>query len=325
MTAMRITINTLEAITHAQADMDNVRSVVEAFNRYASLPQIALDRPHRAVQYFSQIGHESGGFRFDEEVWGPTAAQKRYDTRTDLGNTPEVDGDGYEFRGRTGMQLTGRANYIEFRDWCRALGMDCPDFEQDPDAVNQDPWEGLVPIFFWTTRKLNRYADQGDNEMITRRINGGINGYSDRLVNYSRIGLMMFGEYEYTNAGIKRFQTYAAQFGWYDGELDGIDGPKTRSAIHRALVSMASVPTPEAKPAPVTAPVPVVPEGSDKTGVSRVSAIVTLLASPFAAFSQMDTAGKLIVVGIGLVATTVLLTRGELIARRVKKIVKELS
>nr|WP_234835981.1 hypothetical protein [Sinorhizobium meliloti] len=72
--------------------------------------------------------HESGDFRYDREIWGPTPAQQRYDARTDLGNTPERDGDGYLYRGRTGMQLTGKDNYRQFRNWCRATGLDCPDF-----------------------------------------------------------------------------------------------------------------------------------------------------------------------------------------------------
>lgn len=321
---MRITATLLEPITHGRADPDNVRSVVDAFNQYASHPTIALNQPHRAAQYFAQIGHESGGFRYDEEVWGPTPAQVRYDTRTDLGNTPEVDGDGHLYRGRTGIQITGRSNYIQFRDWLRSIGLNPPDFEAEPDRVNEDPWEGLAPIWYWTTRKLNRYADSNDIEMVTRRINGGLNGYSDRLTNYSKIALGLNG-YGHDKAGIQSFQTYAKARGWYGGEIDGIDGPQTRAALHKALVKMGSVPTPQTKPSPVTEPIPVAPAGAQKTGAGRVAAIVGLLGTPFAAFANMDTTGKLIVVGVASIAVIVLLTRGELVARRVKKIVKEFS
>jgi putative chitinase len=89
-----------------------------------------LDRPHRLVQLVSQIMHESGDFRYDREIWGPTPAQSRYDSRADLGNTPALDGDGdgKKYLGRTAMQLTGKANYQAFMDWCQAKGLNPPDF-----------------------------------------------------------------------------------------------------------------------------------------------------------------------------------------------------
>ncbi|WP_457663534.1 hypothetical protein [Sinorhizobium medicae] len=52
----------------------------------------------------------------------------------------------------------GKDNYRQYRNWCRAAGLDYPDFVKDPDAVNADPWEGLVPLFYWDTRELNRWA-----------------------------------------------------------------------------------------------------------------------------------------------------------------------
>ncbi len=52
--------------------------------------------------------------------------------------------------------------------------------------MNTDPWEGLGPLSYWSTRKLNRYADQGDVENITVKINGGLNGYDDRLALLAR-------------------------------------------------------------------------------------------------------------------------------------------
>lgn len=121
----------------------NLASVLLALDKYGS--KFGVDRPHRLAQYFAQLMHESGDFRYDREIWGPTPAQQRYDTRTDLGNTPEKDGDGYLYHGRTGMQLTGNDNYRQFRDWRRAAGLACPDPVKDPGAVNTDAWEGLAP------------------------------------------------------------------------------------------------------------------------------------------------------------------------------------
>ena len=117
-----------------------------------------LTYPHRLVQYLAQLSHESGGFKHDREVWGPSPAQKRYDTRTDLGNSAALDGDGFKFRGRTGIQITGLHNVRAFRDWCKDQGLMPPDFVSDPDKLNNDPWEGLGPIWFWLkiTRKSCR-------------------------------------------------------------------------------------------------------------------------------------------------------------------------
>lgn len=187
----------------------------------------------RIVHYVAQLAHESGRFRYDEEVWGPTPAQARYDTRTDLGNTAARDGDGFTFRGRTGIQITGGHNYREFRDWCREfVDADAPDFEADPDRVLTDPWEGLGPIWYWSTRGLNRYADAGNVEMVTRRINGGLNGYADRLTLLDRAALALIG---YEPADVMGFQRIAHEA---DPRIvvDGLSGPQTRAAMHAVLL-----------------------------------------------------------------------------------------
>src|SRR5690606_14403690 len=71
--------------------LSNMRSVIVALEKYGSHPKIKLDLPHRVTHYIAQLSHENGGFRYDKEIWGNTAAQQRYDVRTDLGNTPERD------------------------------------------------------------------------------------------------------------------------------------------------------------------------------------------------------------------------------------------
>lgn len=189
-----------------------------------------LDHPADLAQYLAQIMHETGGLRFDREIWGPTPAQARYDTRTDLGNTPVIDGDGELYCGRSPFQITGLANYTALRNWCRARWPRCPDFVADPDALLTDPWEGLAPIWYWTTRDLGRYADAGDIEMITRRINGGLNGYPDRLRYYTRAALVLLG---YAPDAVAGFQTNNA-----DLVSDGIAGPRTRRALHMALLQL---------------------------------------------------------------------------------------
>lgn len=71
----------------------NIASVLVALGKYGD--RFGMDRAHRPAQYCAQLMHESGDFRYDREIWGHLPAQQRCDTRTDLGNTPEKDGDGY--------------------------------------------------------------------------------------------------------------------------------------------------------------------------------------------------------------------------------------
>jgi putative chitinase len=230
-----VTAQQIRAAAKGAVNAANLNSVLTAMDRYGSM--FGLDRAHRAVQYYAQIMHESGDFRFDREVWGPTAAQKRYDTREDLGNTPASDGDGKLYAGRTGIQVTGKANYAAYHDWCDEKGLNPPDFVAKPDLVNTDPWEGLAPMWYWDTHNLNRLADQGDIETITKKINGGINGLADRIDHYVRLSLVVLG---YAPDAIKQFQATSGL------DADGDAGPKTRSALHTALLGLSGASTKQA-------------------------------------------------------------------------------
>lgn len=297
----------------------NFKSVEMSLNAYGK--SAGLDKPHRLAHYMAQIAHESGNFKFDREIWGPTPAQKRYDTRTDLGNTPAVDGDGKKYAGRTGIQITGKANVQAFRDWCLDQGLAVPDFVEHPELLNTDPWEGLAPIWFWTVgnptgKSLNVLADANNIEQITKRINGGLNGYADRIAKYTEIALVLAG---FREDDIKAFQARAKQIGVYDGEIDGDAGPKTRAALHLWLAgTTSSVVT--AAPVVAEKEVAVAPAGGDKTGVQRVAALVGAASPALATFGGLDPLGKYVLVAVGLVAVGVLLWRGELIASRVRAV-----
>ena len=73
----------------------------------------------RVAAFIAQIGHESGQLVYVREIWGPTPTQAKYEGRKDLGNT--VPGDGFKYRGRGLIQITGRANYAACGE---ALGLD---------------------------------------------------------------------------------------------------------------------------------------------------------------------------------------------------------
>ena len=261
---MQITAGTLATIAGRPVN-SNMVSTIAGLERAGV--GAGLNRPHRLAQFLAQIAHESGLWRYDAEVWGPTSAQKRYDTRTDLGNTAAADGDGFLYRGRGPIQITGRSNYREFTAWARALDPQAPDFVANPDAVLTDPWEGLGPIWYWDSRDLNRYADNGDLLTITKRINGGTNGLSDRQAQYTRAGLVLLGF-----ATTKQFQMHAGL------KMDGIAGPATRAAIHaellkRPLVTFGTA-SPAPKPVPVIDTLPAQPARSSPPTLTLIALVV---------------------------------------------------
>ena len=143
-----------------------------AMNRY----QIVGTK--RVAAFIAQIGHESGQLKYVKEIWGPTAAQMRYEGRADLGNTQP--GDGSKYRGRGLIQITGRANYEACGE---ALGLD---LIKQPELLEKPQHACMSAAWFWATKGLSTLADEGKFETITRRINGGLNGLADRQMLYAR-------------------------------------------------------------------------------------------------------------------------------------------
>jgi putative chitinase len=138
-----------------------------------------LDTPLRLAHFMAQLIHESGSFRYMEEI----ASGKNYEGRKDLGNTQS--GDGVRFKGRGPIQLTGRANYREFG---RRAGID---FESNPQLVAIPSIGLLVACMFWDSKGLNLSADLDDVERITRKINGGLNGFEDRKLHLKKMKALM--------------------------------------------------------------------------------------------------------------------------------------
>lgn len=143
----------------------------------AALAEAKINTPKRIAAFLAQLGHESGDFRYFEEL----ASGAAYEGRSDLGNTQP--GDGKRYKGRGPIQLTGRANYRAFtKDIGKTYGVD---FEENPELVAEPKWGFKAAAWYWNKRGLNAFADKGDFDAITYRINGGYNGKSDRDARYT--------------------------------------------------------------------------------------------------------------------------------------------
>lgn len=146
----------------------------------------AIDTPVRMAMFIAQIGHESESLRFVVEQWNTeqVPAQLEYEHNDNLGN--RSPGDGYRFRGRGLIRATGRANYRRVRDRLRKGGYRCPDFEQEPELLEEPQWAALSAADYWGMRRINEAADAGNFELVTRLVNGGTNGLVDRLNRWER-------------------------------------------------------------------------------------------------------------------------------------------
>lgn len=138
-----------------------------------------LATPQRLAYFIAQVAHESGGFKYMEEI----ASGAAYEGRADLGNTQK--GDGVMYKGRGVIQLTGRANY---RAYGQALGID---LERHPLLASTPSIGLLISCKYWADKDLNTLADADDIKTITRKINGGLNGFDDRCKRLAAIKGMM--------------------------------------------------------------------------------------------------------------------------------------
>jgi putative chitinase len=169
----------------------------QALDDAASEWEINTDQ--RAQMFLAQLAHESGGFTAYEENLNYSAdrlltvfpkyftganvsdysrqprkiASRVYASR--MGNGDEASGDGWNYRGRGLIQLTGLTNYRQ-----ASIGL-ATDFVIAPDLVEVPDMAALVAAWFWSTRGCNELADADDFTGITKRINGGLNGLNDRL------------------------------------------------------------------------------------------------------------------------------------------------
>jgi len=143
-------------------------------NSQDAIAKGGIDTPLRLCHFMAQCAHESAHFGTTREF----ASGAAYEGRRDLGNIEP--GDGRRYRGRGIIQTTGRANYREATADIKKQVPSAPDFEQDPEALEEFPWALLAAVSYWRRRDINRHADRDDIRAVTRAVNGGLNGFEDR-------------------------------------------------------------------------------------------------------------------------------------------------
>jgi putative chitinase len=147
-----------------------------------------INTPLRIAAFLATVGVESGRLCFLTELWGPTLEQQAYEPPSDkaksLGNTDP--GDGAKYKGRGLIQITGKANYA-----ICSLALNLP-LVDHPELLAQPDNAAMSAGWYWDNRDLNKLADAGRFDGVSRAVNLGNpnstktpNGYSERLALYS--------------------------------------------------------------------------------------------------------------------------------------------
>jgi putative chitinase len=186
----------------AGIDPGHAEQLIDGIN--GAIQTAQLDTPERLAAFIAQCGHESAGFKFFEENLNYKAeslhrtwpshfhtmeianeyahqpkriACRAYADR--MGNGDEESGDGWSYRGRGAIQLTGK---IAYEEASRDLGFD---FVSNPDAASSPEGGLLTAAWFWAKHNLNYHVDNNDFEGLTKAINGGTIGLEDRVARFN--------------------------------------------------------------------------------------------------------------------------------------------
>lgn len=181
-----------------------------------ALERAAINTPERMAAFMAQLAHESGEFRYLEEL----ADGSDYEGRPDLGNTEP--GDGVKFKGHGPIQITGRMNHAA----CGlALGVD---LIAEPRLICTPNYGTASACWFWNSRHLSPIADRAWFRAITRIINGGYNGMADRLQYWERNRAVLGLEPVDTSGELEAIKKFQSDRGL---GADGVIGPKTLAAL----------------------------------------------------------------------------------------------
>lgn len=179
----------------------------EWYSALASLNDYDINTPLRLSHFLAQTGHESSDFTRLVEILNYSQAgllstfkkyfsqeqAKQYARKSEqianrvyanrMGNGSEQSGDGYRYRGRGAIQITGRNRY---RDCSEYLFNDNI-LLTNPEMLQEPKYAILSACWYWDINNLNKIADGNNIELLTRRINGGLNGIEDRRSRFGRI------------------------------------------------------------------------------------------------------------------------------------------
>lgn len=164
---MQITNKQLKQI-YPYSTQTNRDKYLPYINKFAA--EYNMDTYEYLCAFLSQIGHESGQLKYVEEI----ASGKAYENRKDLGNI--YKGNGIMYKGRGLIQITGRANYTSLSKDLKV------DFIANPYLLKEPLYAVLSAFWYWKKRNLNKYSTlkESDFMILTKRINGGFNGYKNR-------------------------------------------------------------------------------------------------------------------------------------------------
>ena len=192
---------TIDQLKHIAPNCKSLSVMCDALNKHMDNYQI--NTPLRVAGFVSQCAHESGDFNSlsenlyyraetlmhlwpalfptlmvaDEYTMKPEKiANRAYGNH--MGNGNEASGDGWKYRGRGLIQLTGKSIYTNFANYLKVSVEDCLNYIMYPDgAVESACW-------FWKTKSINTFADKKDINGMTKAINGGLNGLANRKIKY---------------------------------------------------------------------------------------------------------------------------------------------
>lgn len=192
-----LTLDQLMAILET-SDNEKAQHYLAGLN--ACFDRYQINTPLRVAHFMAQVCHESGNFKYTSENLNYSAKALRavfgkyfstdeiaeeyarqpekiasvvYANR--MGNGDEQSGEGWQYRGRGFIQLTGKENYQNYAQSCG------DDVVANPEMVADDPIHCVGGAgWYWDSRSLNRYADEDDIKTVTKRINGGFHGLDDR-------------------------------------------------------------------------------------------------------------------------------------------------
>ena len=206
---MELTLDQLKKLLPKNPYVDHWHHALEQL-----FPDYEINTANRIAAFIAQCSHESAGFTALKEnlnykaetltrLWPklfPAGVAKAYASMPNkqeaianraygsrMGNGSEESGDGFKFCGRGLIQLTGRNNYQSFAD---SLEMDIDDV---PDYLATFEGAAQSACWFWEENKLNQWADKGDILTLTKKINGGTIGLSDRQAHYEH-AITVLGE-----------------------------------------------------------------------------------------------------------------------------------